>query len=59
VNGRRVGQKILMDGDTIELGVENSPKIVFRLRPTEHFVENMLERLDSLPAIESAGDTGG
>jgi sigma-B regulation protein RsbU (phosphoserine phosphatase) len=59
VNGRRVGQKILMDGDTIELGVENSPKIVFRLRPTEHFVENILERLDSLPAIETAGDTGG
>jgi serine phosphatase RsbU (regulator of sigma subunit) len=59
VNGRRVGQKILMDGDTIELGVENSPKIVFRLRPAEGFVEDMLDRLDSLPAIETAGDTGG
>jgi serine phosphatase RsbU (regulator of sigma subunit) len=59
VNGRRIGQKILMDGDTIELGVENSPKIVFRLRPAEGFVENMLERLDALPAIETAGGTGG
>jgi len=59
VNGRRIVQTMLMDGDTIELGLENSPKIVFRRRPAEHYVENMLMRLGSLPAIETAAGTGG
>ena len=50
---------MLMDGDAIEFGLENSPKIVFRRRPAEHYVENMLTRLGSLPAIETAaGDSG-
>jgi sigma-B regulation protein RsbU (phosphoserine phosphatase) len=59
VNGRRIVQSMLVDGDVIEFGLENSPKIVFRRRPEEHYVENMLTRLGSLPAIESAaGDSG-
>jgi sigma-B regulation protein RsbU (phosphoserine phosphatase) len=59
VNGRRIAQIMLMDGDTIEFGLENSAKIVFRRRPAEHYVENMLTRLGSLPAIETATGTGG
>jgi serine phosphatase RsbU (regulator of sigma subunit) len=59
VNKRRIVQIMLTDGDTIELGLENGPKIVFRRRPAEHYVENMLMRLGSLPAIETAAGTGG
>jgi serine phosphatase RsbU (regulator of sigma subunit) len=59
VNGRRIVQKVLVDGDAIEFGLENCPKIVFRRRPTEHYVENMLTRLGSLPGIKTAsGDDG-
>ncbi|WP_348262909.1 SpoIIE family protein phosphatase [Telmatobacter sp. DSM 110680] len=59
VNGRRIAQMVLMDGDTIEFGLENSAKIVFRWRPAEQYVENMLTRLGSLPAIETTAATGG
>jgi phosphoserine phosphatase RsbU/P len=59
VNGRRIAQIMLMDGDTIEFGLENSPRIVFRHRPSEQYVESMLTRLGSLPAIETASGTGG
>jgi sigma-B regulation protein RsbU (phosphoserine phosphatase) len=59
VNKRRIVQIMLVDGDKIELGLENGPKIVFRRRPAEHYVENMLMRLGSLPAIETATGTGG
>jgi len=59
VNGRRIVQMMLMDGDTIEFGLENSPKIVFRRRPADRYVESMLTRLGSLPAVETAAGTGG
>jgi len=59
VNGRRVSQKMLVDGDAIEFGLEDSPKIVFRRRPAQHYVESMLTRLGSLPAIETAAGDGG
>ncbi len=59
VNGRRIVQMMLMDGDAIEFGLENGPKIVFRRRPPEHYVESMLTRLGSLPAIETAAGTSG
>ena len=59
VNERRIVQIMLTDGDTIELGLENGPKIVFRRRPAEHYVESMLTRLGSLPAIETAAGTSG
>jgi sigma-B regulation protein RsbU (phosphoserine phosphatase) len=59
VNGRRIAQKILTNGDAIEFGLENCPKIVFRQRPPEHYVENMLTRLGSLPAIETAAGASG
>ncbi len=59
VNGCRISQKILMNGDAIEFGLENSPKIVFRRKPAEHYVESMLTRLGSLPGIETAAATGG
>src|SRR5258708_32609187 len=44
VNGRQIAQKMLTDGDAIEFGLEDSPKIVFRRRPAQHFVESMLTR---------------
>lgn len=59
VNGRRIAQKMLVDGDAIDFGLEDSAKIVFRRRPARHFVESMLTRLGSLPAIETASSVGG
>jgi sigma-B regulation protein RsbU (phosphoserine phosphatase) len=59
VNGRRIAQKMLVDGDAIEFGLEDSPKIVFRRRPAQQLVESMLTRLGSLPAIEAASDASG
>jgi len=59
VNGRRTAQKTLVDGDTIEFGLDDSPKIVFRRRPAERYVESMLTRLGSLPAMETADSSGG
>ena len=59
VNGHRVAQKMLADGDSIEFGLEDSPKIVFRLRPAEQAVESMLTRLGSLPSVDTlSGPTG-
>jgi phosphoserine phosphatase RsbU/P len=58
VNGRRIAQVILVDGDTIGFGLENSPKIVFRQRAAQQFVESMLTRLGSLPGIEMAAGDG-
>jgi phosphoserine phosphatase RsbU/P len=59
VNGRRTSQKMLVDGDVIEFGLEDSTKVVFRRRPAQKFVENMLDRLGSLPAIETTAGDGG
>ena len=59
VNGRRIAQKVLMDGDAIEFGLENCPTLVFRRKPAAQFVENMLTRLGSLPGIETAGSAVG
>jgi sigma-B regulation protein RsbU (phosphoserine phosphatase) len=58
VNGRRVAQKMLVDGDSIEFGLEDSPKIVFRRQPAQHYVKSMLTRLASLPGIEKAAGAG-
>jgi sigma-B regulation protein RsbU (phosphoserine phosphatase) len=59
VNGRRIAQLMLIDGDAIEFGLDNSPRIVFRRRPAEHYVENMLTRLGSLPVIETSAGASG
>jgi phosphoserine phosphatase RsbU/P len=58
VNGHKVAQKMLVDGDAIEFGLEDSPKIVFRRRPAQHYVKTMLSRLASLPAIETPAVAG-
>src|SRR5580704_9931020 len=58
VNGRRVAQRMLADGDAIEFGLEDSPKIVFRRQPAQHYVKSMLTRLASLPGIEKAAGAG-
>ena len=59
VNGRRIAQKMLVDGDAIEFGLEESPRIVFRQRPAQQAVESMLTRLGSIPAADTApGATG-
>jgi phosphoserine phosphatase RsbU/P len=58
VNGRKVAQKMLVDGDAIEFGLEDSPKIVFRRRPAQHFVNSMLTRLATLPGVEGTPGAG-
>src|ERR1017187_8298794 len=42
VNGHRTSHKRLVDGGVIEFGLEDSTKVVFRRRPAQKFVENML-----------------
>jgi len=59
VNGQKVAQSVLADGDVIEFGIEGSPRITFRARPSPQSVEAMLSRISSIPAAESSLAGGG
>lgn len=59
VNGQKVAQRVLSDGDVIEFGIEESPRITFRARPAEHTVEAMLTRISTIPTANSTLATGG
>jgi len=59
VNGHKVAQKVLMTGDVIEFGIEESPRLTFRERPAEHSVEAMLTRISTIPAGNSTLASGG
>jgi serine phosphatase RsbU (regulator of sigma subunit) len=57
VNGRRISKKILVEGDAIEFGVDDSPRIVFRHRATQ--LDGALTSLGTLPLPEPASGSGG
>lgn len=59
VNGRRITQKMLVDGDAIEFGLEDSPKITVRIQPAQQAVESMLTRLGTLPASDTLPGASG
>jgi phosphoserine phosphatase RsbU/P len=59
VNGRRITKKILVDGDSIEFGVDDTPKILFRQLANNQEVDSVLTRLGTLPVPEAASGTGG
>jgi sigma-B regulation protein RsbU (phosphoserine phosphatase) len=59
VNGQKVAQRMLAHGDTIEFGLEDSPRIVFRLREGQHAVENMLTRIGKLPQDDTLAPAAG
>jgi serine phosphatase RsbU (regulator of sigma subunit) len=59
VNGLRIAQQVLANGDTIEFGLEDSPKVVFRQMPSQQTVESMLTRLGTMPVADTIpGDSG-
>lgn len=53
VNGHKVAKRVLVDGDVIEFGIEESPRITFRARVREQTVEAMLTRIGSIPSAQS------
>jgi phosphoserine phosphatase RsbU/P len=59
VNGRRIAQRLLADGDVIEFGLEDSCRIVFHSGPPRPSVESVLTRMDKLPGVESTAGAGG
>jgi serine phosphatase RsbU (regulator of sigma subunit) len=59
VNGQRIAQKMLADGDSIEFGLEDSPKVVFRQKPLQQTVESMLTRLGTLPVADTIPGASG
>ena len=59
INGQKIVRKMLMDGDTIEFGLEESCRIKFRVRPAEQSVEAMLTRIGTMPAAADVSLTGG
>ena len=58
VNGRRIAKKILVDGDSIEFGVDDSPRIVFRQHAEKQEVDSVLTRLGTLPLPEPSFGSG-
>jgi serine phosphatase RsbU (regulator of sigma subunit) len=59
VNGIRVRQKSLQDGDSISFGFDDSYTIRFRASVTRTSIDGLLTRLRSIPTGESVLPTGG
>ena len=59
VNGQKIAQRMLAHGDTIEFGLEDSPRIVFRMREAQHAVESMLTRIGRLPQADTLAPAAG
>lgn len=59
VNGQKIAQRMLAHGDTIEFGLEDSPRVVFRVREAQNTVESMLTRIGKLPQAETLAPEAG
>ncbi len=59
VNGRRIAQRLLADGDVIEFGLEDSCRIVFHSGPPQPSVASVLTRMEKLPGVETTAGAGG
>jgi len=59
VNGRKVERCELKDGDVITFGLDDSYQIVFRAANAEAAIQNILDRIESVPGAEThAGGLG-
>ena len=55
VNGVKVEQKLLQDGDVIDFGLEDGYEIVFRCRRSDQrSIDQVLSRLESIPELAGA-----
>jgi sigma-B regulation protein RsbU (phosphoserine phosphatase) len=54
VNGERITQRTLQDGDVVTFGLENSYQIIFHPTAPEITVENLLTRMGRISATESS-----
>jgi len=59
VNGVRVEQKLLRDGDVIDFGLEDCCEIVFRAASDQASIDEMLSRIGSFPEVIGPQQTGG
>lgn len=59
VNGVKVEQKLLRDGDVIDFGLADCCEIVFRTLSEQASIDAMLSRLGSFPEITGPQQTGG
>src|SRR5215472_208447 len=59
VNGIRIEQKKLQDGDVIGFGLDDSYRITFHTSLQRHSVESMLTRIGSMSRISSTLGGGG
>jgi serine phosphatase RsbU (regulator of sigma subunit) len=59
VNGEKVAQKTLRNGDVIHFGIEDCCQIIFRSAAAENVIESMLTRLGSMSSISGAQPSGG
>ena len=59
VNGNKVEQKTLQDGDVIHFGIEDGCEIIFHSSAAVSPLEMMLTRIGSIPSVASALPAGG
>jgi serine phosphatase RsbU (regulator of sigma subunit) len=59
VNGEKVAQRILRNGDVIQFGIEDCCEIIFRSSAAENAIEFMLTRLGSMSSLTDAPHAGG
>ncbi|HEV2521581.1 MAG TPA: SpoIIE family protein phosphatase [Candidatus Acidoferrales bacterium] len=53
VNGKKVDQCVLQDGDVIDFGIEESYEIIFRSSAADTSIQNILSRIGSVTGGES------
>jgi sigma-B regulation protein RsbU (phosphoserine phosphatase) len=54
VNGKKIDQRILVDGDIITFGVNDSYEIIFRSAAAGTVIQNILSRIESVPGSDTA-----
>jgi len=59
VNGHKIEQKLLQNGDVIDFGLEDCCEIVFRAASDQASIDEMLSRIGSLPEVAAPQQTGG
>ena len=63
VNGEKVAQKILQNGDVISFGIEDYCEIIYRAaaaaKPEEPVIKTVLTRMRSIPAMPGSPSSGG
>jgi len=54
VNGKKIDQALLHDGDVISFGFDDSYQIIFRSPPPATSVQSLMTRIGSVPAVDSS-----